>query len=120
MLIDENDANIFSFLCKSVEGCLDGRCVGFAVYNKEVLLSIGASRDVLSRKVSLCIDEAQWFRDTHANTCKKQTCYRVLDQSYVSAKRQAKGLLIVTYFISDNGQKLAIFVVCLRSHTWWR
>jgi hypothetical protein len=71
MLIDENDANIFSFLCKSVEGCLDGRCVGFAVYNKEVLLSIGASRHMLSCKVSLFIDEAQGFRDTHANTCKK-------------------------------------------------
>lgn len=81
MLVDENDANIFSFLCKSVEGCLDGRCVGFAVYNKEVLLSIGASRDVLSRKVSFCIDEAQWLRDTHSNTCKKQTCYRVLDRA---------------------------------------
>lgn len=41
VLVNEHDANVLAVLSKSVECSLDGRCVGLAVNNKEVLLGIG-------------------------------------------------------------------------------
>jgi hypothetical protein len=53
MLVNEHDANILSVLSESVERSLDGRCVGLAVDNEKVLLSIGTCGYMLYHIMSL-------------------------------------------------------------------
>lgn len=53
MLVDEHDANILSVLSKSVERSLNSRCVGLAIDNEEVLLSVGTCGNVLYHTMSL-------------------------------------------------------------------
>jgi hypothetical protein len=57
MLIDEYDANIFAILSESIKRGLNSSCVGLAINNEEVLLSIGACSHMLLNRVSL-------FRET--------------------------------------------------------
>lgn len=47
MLVDENDSNVFPLLSEPVEGSLDDIRFRLAVNHQEVLLRIGARRDVL-------------------------------------------------------------------------
>lgn len=47
MLIYQDNADIFTVFCKSVESCFDSRRFGFAVHNEEVLFGVGTGRDVL-------------------------------------------------------------------------
>lgn len=47
MLVDENDAHVFTLFGEPVKGGLDGRSVRLVVDNEEVLLGVCASRDVL-------------------------------------------------------------------------
>lgn len=46
MLVDQDDANVFS-LRKALKGRFDGRGLCLAVDDKEVFLRIGAGSDVL-------------------------------------------------------------------------
>lgn len=59
MLVNENNANIFSVLSESIECGFDGSCVRLSVDNEEVLLSIGTCSHMLLYRVSMCIEEAQ-------------------------------------------------------------
>lgn len=54
MLIDEYDANIFAILGESIKRGLNRSCIGLAINNEEVLLSIGACRYMLLNRVSMC------------------------------------------------------------------
>lgn len=50
MLVDEQNGNVLSLLCKVVEGLLDGRSLGLVVDNKVVLLRVGRVGNVLVRR----------------------------------------------------------------------
>lgn len=47
MLVDQDDANVLSLRREPIEGGLDGRRVGLAVDDEEVLLRVGWIRDML-------------------------------------------------------------------------
>lgn len=59
MLIDEYDANIFAILSESIKRGLNSSCVGLAINNEEVLLSIGACSHMLLNRVSPCRETEQ-------------------------------------------------------------
>lgn len=48
VLVDKNDANVFALLGESLKGSLNCGRVCLAVDDEEVLLCIGAGRNVLS------------------------------------------------------------------------
>lgn len=47
MLVDQDDANVLSILCELIERGFNGGGIGLAVHDEEVLLGIGACRDML-------------------------------------------------------------------------
>jgi hypothetical protein len=59
MLIDEHDANIFAIFGESIKRGLNSSCIGLAINDEEVLLSIGTCSYMLLNRVSLCRESAQ-------------------------------------------------------------
>lgn len=47
MLVYEKNTDVFSLGCEVIKGLLDGRILGLAIHNEEVLLRIGRRRHML-------------------------------------------------------------------------
>lgn len=89
MLVDKHNANVLSLIGEPVEGSLNGSGVCFVVDNEKVLLRIGARGDVLVSCVSQ--EKRSPMRcDTHTDAREEQSCYGILNASYVSATASTK------------------------------
>lgn len=78
MLIDQQNANVFTLLCELIEGRFDSRVIGFRVHNEEVLLRVWRRRDVLqsTQTINSCPQSSSYSkRDAYADTSQKQSGY---------------------------------------------
>ena len=120
VLVDQDNADILPLLSEALERRLDGRRLRLAVDDQEVLLGVGAGRDMLDELVSQALHAVLPGRYSHqclrgAIPSPNPTLRQRTWEADFSCRRDAWGTAN-PHLVADDGQKLAVLEIGLGGH----
>ena len=103
VLVDQDDANVLPFLCKSYKSLLDLLGLGLVVNDKEIPLRIWRVCDMAYTSKEYACDRTGHGQFVHTNSGETAAL-----ESNRSSALPGHELTVVSLFITDNSQKLSV------------